>query len=117
MAVTAKRKQKKSSESEPPAKVSIQIPSNYVIVAQGFIQIAKKEAPVIKDEYIDESGSDDYDEDDEEEDYQLESTKIKKTAPTEDDIIAGELEGLKETVELFKSNIFKLEVCTQGNNV
>ena len=67
MAVTAKRKQKKSSESEPPAKVSIQIPSNYVIVAQGFIQIAKKEAPVIKDEYIDESGSDDYDEDDEEE--------------------------------------------------
>ncbi|KAG1171806.1 hypothetical protein G6F70_006734 [Rhizopus microsporus] len=92
MAVTAKRKQKKSSESEPPAK------------------IAKKEAPVIKDEYIDESGSDDYDEDDEEEDYQLESTEIKKTAPTEDDIIAGELEGLKETVELFKSNIFKLEI-------
>jgi U3 small nucleolar RNA-associated protein 22 len=29
---------------------------------------------------------------------------------TEDDLISGELEGLKETAELFKSNIFKLEV-------
>lgn len=44
------------------------------------------------------------------EEKELESTEIKKTAPTQDDIIAGELEGLKETVELFKSNIFKLEV-------
>jgi U3 small nucleolar RNA-associated protein 22 len=52
-----------------------------------------------------ESGSDD--EDDE---HKLESTKIKTTKATEDDIISGELEGLKETAELFKSNIFKLEV-------
>lgn len=54
-----------------------------------------------------ESGSDDSDEE------KLESTKIKTTKATEDDIISGELEGLKETAELFKSNIFKLEVTCQ----
>lgn len=53
-----------------------------------------------------ESGSED-------DENKPESTEIKKAKPTEDDIIAGELEGLKETAELFKSNIFKLEV----NNV
>lgn len=53
-----------------------------------------------------ESGSDDDDE------KKLESTTPKKTKATEDDIISGELEGLKETAELFKSNIFKLEVHT-----
>ncbi|KAI9280731.1 Nrap protein [Sporodiniella umbellata] len=40
----------------------------------------------------------------------LPSIEIKKTALTKDDIIAGELEGLKETADLFKSNIFKLEI-------
>lgn len=40
----------------------------------------------------------------------LESTQIKTTKATEDDVISGELEGLKETAELYKSNIFKLEV-------
>ncbi|KAG1467061.1 hypothetical protein G6F55_000072 [Rhizopus delemar] len=93
MGAATKRKQnKKDLVSEPPSKV------------------AKTET--IKDDYIDESGSDDYeDEEDEEmEEKELESTEIKKTAPTQDDIIAGELEGLKETVELFKSNIFKLEI-------
>lgn len=53
-----------------------------------------------------ESGSDSDNDDD-----KLESTKIKTAKATEDDIISGELEGLKETAELFKSNIFKLEVC------
>lgn len=52
-----------------------------------------------------ESGSDD-----DEEEHKPESTAIKTTKATEDDIISGELEGLKETAELFKSNIFKLEV-------
>ncbi|KAI9482662.1 MAG: Nrap protein [Benjaminiella poitrasii] len=54
-----------------------------------------------------ESNSDDDDDDD---NYKLESTEVKKTKPTEDDIISGELEGLKETAELYKSNIFKLEI-------
>ena len=53
-----------------------------------------------------ESNSDDSDN----EDSKLESTKVKHTKPTEDDIISGELEELKETAELYKSNIFKLEV-------
>lgn len=58
-----------------------------------------------------ESGSDD-DSDDEQ---KTESTAIKTTKATEDDIISGELEGLKETAELFKSNIFKLEVTWKSN--
>ncbi|KAI8379826.1 Nrap protein [Choanephora cucurbitarum] len=53
-----------------------------------------------------ESNSDDSDN----EDSKLESTKVKHTKPTEDDIISGELEELKETAELYKSNIFKLEI-------
>lgn len=53
-----------------------------------------------------ESGSDD----DSDAEHKPESTEIKKAKLTEDDIIAGELEGLKETAELYKSNIFKLEV-------
>lgn len=69
-----------------------------------------KVEPEFKDSYIDDSGSDDFDDDEEMEENELESTEIKRTAPTQDDIIAGELEGLKETVDLFKSNIFKLEV-------
>lgn len=57
-----------------------------------------------------ESNSDDSDS----EEHKLESTKIKTSKATEDDIISGELEGLKETAELFKSNIFKLEVNNFG---
>ncbi|KAG1460713.1 hypothetical protein G6F56_005886 [Rhizopus delemar] len=72
-------------------------------------KVAKVE-PEFKDSYIDDSGSDDFDDDEEMEENELESTEIKRTAPTQDDIIAGELEGLKETVDLFKSNIFKLEI-------
>ncbi|KAI7906247.1 Nrap protein [Cokeromyces recurvatus] len=53
-----------------------------------------------------ESNSDD----DDDNDHELESTEIKKAKPTEDDVISGELEGLKETAELYKSNIFKLEI-------
>ena len=34
----------------------------------------------------------------------------KKPSTDADDFVAGELEGLKETAELYKSNIFKLEV-------
>lgn len=56
-----------------------------------------------------ESNSDD---DNDNYEHKLESTTVKKTKPTDDDIISGELEGLKETAELFKSNIFKLEVKT-----
>lgn len=57
-----------------------------------------------------ESGSDN---DDSDAEPKTESTEIKTTKATEDDIISGELEGLKETAELFKSNIFKLEVNKQ----
>lgn len=53
-----------------------------------------------------ESNSDDNSDDED----KLESTQIKTTKATEDDVISGELEGLKETAELYKSNIFKLEV-------
>lgn len=37
---------------------------------------------------------------------------VKKSSTGGDDFVAGELEGLKETAELYKSNIFKLEVSS-----
>lgn len=37
---------------------------------------------------------------------------VKKPSTGADDFVAGELEGLKETAELYKSNIFKLEVSS-----
>ena len=49
----------------------------------------------------DEDGSDDESES---------KSKKKKTEGEVDDVAGGELEGLKETAELYKSNIFKLEV-------
>ncbi|KAL0143283.1 Nrap protein [Mucor lusitanicus] len=95
MVLAAKRKYKKSLNSEPASKQ------------------AKKDPPLLgntgyseEEENGDwESNSDDSDNED-----KLESTKIKTTKATEDDLISGELEGLKETAELYKSNIFKLEI-------
>lgn len=49
-------------------------------------------------------------EDDSGDEHKLASIQIKTSKATEDDVISGELEGLKETAELYKSNIFKLEV-------
>lgn len=42
------------------------------------------------------------------------SGNAKKSSTDADDFVAGELEGLKETAELYKSNIFKLEVSMRS---
>ncbi|KAI8973737.1 Nrap protein [Mycotypha africana] len=104
MGVAVKRKNKSSNTSEPVAKQAKKEQSTdneYSMMGTGFSD---------EDEAGDwESGSDDSD-DDNDATEDLPSTEIKKTKPTEDDIISGELEGLKETAELYKSNIFKLEI-------
>ena len=57
-----------------------------------------------------ESQSDEDGSDDDEEGGESKTNKKRKTENEEDNVTGGELEGLKETAELYKSNIFKLEV-------
>jgi U3 small nucleolar RNA-associated protein 22 len=73
---------------------------------------AKKADPVDDDN----TGADDgwESQSDEDEQDELKKFTMKKKAEhskeSELDVAGGELEGLKETAELYKSNIFKLEV-------
>ncbi|KAI8985050.1 Nrap protein [Pilobolus umbonatus] len=98
MGVQAKRRYKKSLKDTT---------TKYAKTAGGEKTEVTKEATTEATGFSEEENDDwrsDSDED------KLESTEIKRTKLTKDDIISGELEGLKETAELFKSNIFKLEI-------
>ncbi|KAL7323595.1 U3 snoRNP protein [Mucor circinelloides] len=109
MVLAAKRKYKKSLNSEPASKQ-----------AKKDRQSKKHQASSDEDEsayagntgYSEEEENGDWESnsDDSDNEDKLESTQIKTTKATEDDLISGELEGLKETAELYKSNIFKLEI-------
>ncbi|RCI04195.1 hypothetical protein CU098_009525 [Rhizopus stolonifer] len=108
MVLAAKRKYKKSkSTTEPAAKQAKKDHSSKRAQQESDHeddQVAEN-AGFSEEEAAWESNSDDSDDE-----QKLESTQVKHTKPTEDDIISGELEGLKETAELYKSNIFKLEI-------
>ncbi|KAI8645019.1 Nrap protein [Parasitella parasitica] len=108
MVLAAKRKYSKSLNSEPASKQ-----------AKRDIKVKKhQQSSDEPEDYAgdigfsgeEENGDWEANSDDSDNEDVLESTRIKKTKATEDDVIAGELEGLKETAELYKSNIFKLEI-------
>ncbi|KAG1083124.1 hypothetical protein G6F42_022325 [Rhizopus arrhizus] len=109
MVLAAKRKYKKSLNSEPAskqAKKDRQSKKHQESSDEDESAYAGNTGYSEEEENGDwESNSDDSDNED-----KLESTQIKTTKATEDDLISGELEGLKETAELYKSNIFKLEI-------
>ncbi|KAG2229799.1 Nrap protein [Thamnidium elegans] len=106
MVLAAKRKYKKSAKVDEPAakQAKKDRQTKDIEMSDDGDDLMAGNTGFSEEENGDwESGSDD-------DENKPESTEIKKAKPTEDDIIAGELEGLKETAELFKSNIFKLEI-------
>ncbi|KAI8889507.1 Nrap protein [Backusella circina FSU 941] len=117
MAPAVKRKFKNKNANEPSKKAAKNDRSNQKAVSdddmieddgEDLVAASTGNAGFSEEEENGdwESGSDD---DDEDEGLPTIDKKLSNKK-TEDDIISGELEGLKETAELFKSNIFKLEI-------
>ncbi|CEP14637.1 hypothetical protein [Parasitella parasitica] len=107
MVLAAKRKYKQTLKSEPVSKQAKKDRQSKGELKEKEKDYAGQHTGFSEDE---ENGGWEPNSDDSDNEDGLESTPIKKSKTTEDDVIAGELEGLKETAELYKSNIFKLEI-------